>query len=213
MDDRHTVVQTAGVSPELSDLVYALRVADRDGHCFRQGACPERLIDALRSAAHGVEWMAVPERVGSVTQVAEEARMSPEQPPWSILVSRLNDCWPPLRPLRPEVRLMRYSPRRGHITPHRDHRRYLHALATLTLIGSSDVLIHSDRSEERLIDRSTTQPGHLMVLKAWPITLSGQHTEKPARDPRPMHSVRPPGSGDTRISVTVRYLRTEPSQN
>jgi alkylated DNA repair dioxygenase AlkB len=138
--------------------------------------------------------------VGVVTQAAETATLSREA--WGAGLRRLahraravvgDPAWAPN-----EATVMRYASRRDGITPHRDGSRFERAVFVVSLTGTARFDVVADRGGRDVLAEWTCRPGDAVVLRG-PRLRGCEHLD----EPRPLHRVHGPASGE-RVSLALR---------
>jgi len=89
-----------------------------------------------------------------------------------------------------------YGPGDG-ISPHRDNTFYEGFVAVVTLAGSAELSVVSDRAGFQVLASWRASPGHLALFRG----------PRPGGEARPLHAVGPAGPGGRRVLVLRRNGR------
>ncbi|MDQ3849436.1 MAG: hypothetical protein M3296_02310, partial [Actinomycetota bacterium] len=141
-----------------------------------------------------------PETVGPVRQRAEMATVGDDAPEWEALaplIARLRELVGDPRWHPNEATVMSYADARDGITPHRDQRRYLYAIAVLSVDGEARLEVYDD-ARRRVLGGWRCRPGDVVVLRG-----PDPAAAPDAGEVRPMHALSSP-SGTGRSSLTLR---------
>lgn len=171
----------------------------RPARAHHHAAAIERAeIARLRLWADRQGFRPAPSCVGPVRQQAEiaVARLQSALPdPLGRLVARLQSLVAEPRWSPNEATVMRYPVAGAGISPHRDHRRFVHAIAVVSLEGEA-LFSTFDGTRKRTLTSWRCRPGDVVVIAG----------PDPARaegaDPRPIHGVA--ALGGARASLTLR---------
>jgi hypothetical protein len=169
------------------------------GYVWLPGLLEPHLLGRLGAWVDGLATRPVPKRVGMVRQRADAAVVQARG--WDSTIADLVSClateipgsgWVPN-----EATVMRY---RGHdtgITAHRDSRRYVRAIAVVTVSGEARFEILGDRAGKQVIESWLCRAGDVVLLRG--LELPGGQSDL---EPRPLHRACAPRKD--RVSVTLR---------
>ena len=161
-----------------------------------RGAINVLLLAGARSWAGEQKLSPAPEVVGPVRQRAHIAvrALAGRERSLQPLVAKVCELVADARWRPTEAAVMRYR-RGGGISTHRDHRRFVYAVAVVCLDGEGVFSTFASRPG-RAVSEWRCRPGDVVVL-------AGPDPADPLGvDPRPLHAVRPAGA--ERVSLTFR---------